>query len=160
MSGIETAAISDAEVNKILAIEEGHFSDLKAIETLPSGLTRAIAALSNAEGGELFIGVDEKGATKKRSWRGFANQEAANAHLQVFEQLFPLGTDYRYEFLRNEKQQGLLLKVQVAKTRDIKTASNGKIYVRRGAQNLPVEDPLVLKSFDATKGSSLLKPNP
>lgn len=152
MSGIETAAISDAEVNKILAIEEGHFSDLKAIETLPSGLTRAIAALSNAEGGELFIGVDEKGATKKRSWRGFANQEAANAHLQVFEQLFPLGTDYRYEFLRNEKQQGLLLKVQVAKTRDIKTASNGKIYVRRGAQNLPVEDPARIEILRRDKG--------
>jgi ATP-dependent DNA helicase RecG len=94
MNGVLVAPISDAEVNKLLAIEEGHFADLKAIETLPAGLTRAIAALSNAEGGELFIGIDENRTTKKRRWRGFANQEAANAHIQVFEQLFPLGTDY------------------------------------------------------------------
>jgi len=67
MNGIQTVAISDGEVNKILAIEEGHFTDVKAIETLPAGLTRAIAALSNAEGGELFIGIDEHRATKKEN---------------------------------------------------------------------------------------------
>ena len=64
-SGIRIVAISDAEVSKILAIDEGHFVDVKAIETSPANLTRAIAALSNAEGGELFIGVDENTATKK-----------------------------------------------------------------------------------------------
>ena len=85
----------------MLRIEEGHFVDVKAVDTSPAGLTRAIAALSNAEGGELFIGIDENSVTKKRNWRGFANQEAANGHIQVFEQLFPLGTDYRYEFRSN-----------------------------------------------------------
>ena len=54
MNGVQVVPISDAEVNKLLAIEEGHFADLKAIETLPAGLTRAIAALSNAEGGEVL----------------------------------------------------------------------------------------------------------
>jgi ATP-dependent DNA helicase RecG len=121
LNGIQTVAISEGEVEKILNTEEGHFVDLKAIDTSPAGLTRAIAALSNAEGGELFIGVDEDNATKRRSWRGFANQEAANAHLQVFDELFPLGTDYRYDFLANEHQAGLVLKIQVAKTRDIES---------------------------------------
>ena len=74
VGGIQTVNVSDGEVNKILKLEEGHFTDVKAIETLPAGLTRAIAALSNAEGGELFIGIDENRATKKRNWRGFANQ--------------------------------------------------------------------------------------
>ena len=154
MNGVQTVLISDSEVDKILAIEEGHFVDVKAIETSPAGLTKAIAALSNAEGGELFIGVDEDGASKKRTWRGFANPEAANAHLQVFEQLFPLGTDFRYDFMRNEGQRGLILKIQIAKTRDIKTASNGKIYIRRGAQNLPVEDQNRIEILRRDKGLS------
>lgn len=109
MSGIQTINISNGEVDKLLAIEEGHFVDLKAIDTSPAGLTRAIAALANAEGGELFIGVDEDSRNKKRIWRGFSNPEAANAHLQVFEQLFPLGTDFRYDFIRNDGQRGLIL---------------------------------------------------
>lgn len=91
---------------------------------------------------------------KKKTWRGFANPEAANSHIQVFEQLFPLGTDYRYDFLRNDHQAGLVLKIQVAKTRDIKRASNGKIYVRRGAQNLPVEDPAQIEILRRDKGLS------
>jgi hypothetical protein len=32
MSGIQTISVSNAEVNKLLAIEEGHFVDLKAID--------------------------------------------------------------------------------------------------------------------------------
>src|SRR5438094_6847329 len=65
--GIQTLTISDDEVKKVLTIEEGHFTDVKAIETSPAALTRAIAALSNAEGGELFIGIDEANAPKKKS---------------------------------------------------------------------------------------------
>ena len=152
MNGIQTIAVSDADVKKILAIEEGHFTDVKAIETSPAGLTKAISALANSEGGELFIGVDENNTTKKRSWRGFANPETANAHLQVFEQLFPLGTDFKYDFIRNEHQSGVILKIQVAKTRDIKTASNGKIYVRRGAQNLPIEEQERIEVLRRDKG--------
>src|SRR5437762_4915905 len=158
--GIQTVVVSDAEVNKMLKLEEGHFSDVKAIETSPAGLTRAIAALSNAEGGELFIGIDENSATKKKTWRGFASQEAANAHLQVFEELFPLGTDYRYDFLWSEHQPGLVLKIQVAKTRDIKTASNRKIYLRRGAQNLPVEDQNRIEILRRDKGLSSFETEP
>ena len=81
MNGVLAVPISDAEVNKLLAIEEGHFAEFKAIEILPAELTRTIAALSNA-GGELFIGIDENRTTRKRRWRGFTNQEAANAHIQ------------------------------------------------------------------------------
>ena len=117
MNGIQTIAISAAEVNKILAIEEGHFTDIKAIETSPAGLTKAIAALSNAEGGELFIGVDEKSTAKKRSWRGFPSQESANAHVQVFEQLFPLGSRLQIRLPDQRASARVVLKIQVAKAR-------------------------------------------
>jgi ATP-dependent DNA helicase RecG len=138
MNGIQIIPISDAEVRKILTIEEGHFVDVKAIETSPGRLTKAIAALSNAEGGELFIGIDEGGVKKGRRWRGFSNQEAANAHIQVFEQLFPLGTDYKYDFLGNDHQTGLVLKIQVAKTRDIRGHGSAGVVLRQANENANV----------------------
>jgi ATP-dependent DNA helicase RecG len=160
MNGIQVITIADAEVGKILSIAEGHFVDVKAIETSPAKLTQAIAALSNAEGGELFIGIDERSATKTRHWRGFSNQEAANARVQVFEELFPLGTDYRYDFLSNQHQSGLVLKIQIAKTRDIKVASNKKIYIRRGAQNLCVEDQAHIEILRRDKGLTSFESEP
>jgi len=145
---INTVKISDAEKRKLLSIEEGHFSDVKAIEVSPGKLTKALAAFANSEGGELFVGIDDD----PRVWRGFINIEAANACIQVFDEFFPLGSDFQYEFLRHEDSNGLVLKIQVAKTRDLKKASNGKVYVRRSAQSIPVIDEERLQSLRRDKG--------
>lgn len=145
---IKTISISNNEVNKLLNMEENHFCDLKAIELAPGKLTKALAAFCNAEGGDLFIGVDDD----PRLWRGFENIEAANAHIQVFEEFFPFGSDSVYEFLGNENFDGLVLKVQVSKTRDLKYASDGKVYIRRGAQSLPIVDGDRLQSLKRDKG--------
>ena len=47
--------ISQAERDKVLALRESHFCDFKSILIKPAKLTRTIAALSNAEGGEVYI---------------------------------------------------------------------------------------------------------
>jgi len=135
---IPVVEISAAERDKIMALAEGHFADLKDIRITPSKLTRTLSALSNAEGGEVYIGIREDVNTRTRSWNGFNVPEDANSHIQVFEQLFPLGDGYEYTFLRTATEPGHVLKVEVAKNRDVKTASDGVVYLRRGAQNLPV----------------------
>ena len=145
---IETIGISDGEMAKLIELEENHFSDLKAIEVSPGKLSKAIAAFANAEGGELFIGIDDK----PREWRGFANIEAANAHIQVFEEIFPLGNDFQYNFLSHDGSDGLVLKVQISKTRDLKKASDSKVYIRRGAQSLPVTDEERIQTLRRDKG--------
>lgn len=145
---IDSIKISLKEVKKLLDIGESHFCDLKAIEVSPSKLSKALSAFSNAEGGELFVGIEDD----PRKWNGFENIEAANSHLQVFDQLFPLGSDYQYQFLENENELGLVLKIQVAKTRDLKAATDGKVYVRRGAQSIPVTDDERLTSLRRDKG--------
>ena len=133
-------------------MQEGHFCDLKAIDISPAKLSRSIAAFSNAEGGELFIGIDEDRTSGSRSWRGFRAQEDANGHIQAFEELFPLGADFAYEFLAGESLPGYVLKIQVAKTLDIKRATDGKVYIRRGAQNIPVETAERLEILRRDKG--------
>lgn len=149
---ISTAEISQAERDKLLSLPEGHFSELKGIRIAPSKLTRTIAALSNAEGGEVYIGIEEDKTARSRSWAGFEAPENANAHIQTFEQLFPLGEGYSYTFLKSTSGAGYVLKVEVGKSRDVKAASDGKVYIRRGAQNLPVETAEALTRLRRNKG--------
>src|SRR3954447_5761531 len=149
---IEVTDISDAQANHLATREEGHFLDLKAIEVSPAKLTKSMSAFANSDGGELLIGLAENEKEKPAIWRGFADQEAANGHIQAFEDQFPLGGDFRYEFLRCERKRGLLLHATILKSAGIKTASNGKVYVRRGAQNLPVDNQDRLIQLERTKG--------
>ena len=136
MSSIPVIEISDSEQDKVLALEESHFCDVKATAITPAKLTRTISAFSNAEGGEVYIGISQN-AAKNNFWAGFPNPEAANGHLQAFEGLFPLGEGYTYSFLRSAADGSLVLKVDINKSRDVKVASDGRAYIRRGAQNLP-----------------------
>src|SRR5260370_10208966 len=132
---IETINISYEKLQKILETTEGHFHDVKAIEIPAGKLTRTLAAFANAEGGELFIGIDDIKATQQKVWRGFANEEAANGHLQAFEALFPLGSEFDYTFLRNAQVPGLVLQASIHKTVSTRTATDGNVYVRRSAIN-------------------------
>lgn len=91
-------------------------------------------------GGELYIGIAENTTLPfPHKWEGFATPEDANAHLQVFENLFPLGEDYLYDFLSHPSKTGVVLQVAVRKTKGVVRASDGTPYIRRGAQCLPVD---------------------
>lgn len=149
---INIERLDAVQAAKIIAIEEGQFADVKAISITPAQLSKTISAFANTDGGELYIGIAETGYPKTREWNGFINQEAANGHLQLFEHLFPLGTDFQYQFLRAEHLPGLLLHVQVNKTRAIMRASNHLPYLRRGAQSLAVDTPDALKRLEYAKG--------
>jgi ATP-dependent DNA helicase RecG len=150
---IEVYEISDKQLEQILSYIEGHFLDLKAKEIKPSDLTKTISAFANADGGELYIGIPESGAVgTPHRWDGFADPEDANAHIQVFEALFPLGEDYLYSFLRHPNHTGVVLQVTVRKTRGIVRANDGIPRLRRGAQNLRVDTPEKLATLERNKG--------
>lgn len=150
---IQIERVTDEQANKIINIDEGQFSDIKAIEIAPGKLTKAISAFANSDGGELYVGIAEISKEPKvRQWIGFTDQEAANGHLQIFEKLFPLGTDFQYEFLVCASQPGYVLHIQVNRTQDIFRASNNIPYIRRGAQSLPVDTDEALRRLQYTKG--------
>jgi ATP-dependent DNA helicase RecG len=149
---IESASIDAAQVERILLLEEDHFHDLKAVEIAPAKLTKTISAFANADGGEVYIGIDEDVAAGKRTWRGFANIEAANAHLAVFQGSFPLGQYYSYTFLTSEGLPGCVLFVEIRKSSDVKAASNGTVYLRHGAQSLPIDSDEKLRRLELDKG--------
>src|ERR1035437_843191 len=143
--------LSKAERDKILALDENHFCDMKSTAVAPGKLTRTIAALSNAEGGEVYVGIGQD-RLRTNFWAGFATPEGANGHIQAFEGLFPLGEGYSYSFLRSPLDSGLVLKVDISKSRGVMLASDGQAYVRRGAQNLPCDSDQDLARLRRNKG--------
>lgn len=161
-SAIETVNVSGRERDRLLTLEEDHFCDLKAVEIAPSKLTRTVSAFANAAGGDLYVGISEVlfMGTQDRLWNGFTNSEAANAHIQVLAGMFPLGSEYTYEFLRSAGSTGLVLHVSVQKTTEIAYAHDSIAYVRRGAQNLPAKTEAERERLRLDKGTTSWERNP
>lgn len=158
---IHVSEITDKQLLEVLSYTEGHFLDLKAKNIKPSKLTKTISAFANADGGELYIGIAENVTLPyPHKWQGFAKPEEANAHIQVFENLFPLGDDYSYTFLSHPKQSGVILQVAVRKTKSIVVANDGIAYARRGAQSLPVDTPSKLALLERNKGITSFENEP
>lgn len=152
---IEIVHIADPQqVRRIVETPEGHFADVKAVEAKPGKLTEDISAFANADGGELYIGIDQGTdglGNKTRTWRGFADQEAANGHLQAFDKYFPLSAEFKYEFLTSAFP-GLVLHVTANKTIGVTLASNNIPYLRRGAQSIPQNTPELRRRLELSKG--------
>jgi ATP-dependent DNA helicase RecG len=140
----------------ILAIEEDHFHDLKAKEIKPSKLSDSVSAFANASGGEVFIGVreDKHGATKVRSWDGFADIEEANGVLQMLDQVAPLADFINTTFLECAGEAGLVLKIEILRNGSITKATDGIPYIRKGAQKLPVDTGEAMERLRLDKGIS------
>lgn len=148
--------ISKRERDIILAVEEGHFQDLKAKEIKPSKLSESISAFANAAGGEVFIGVREEkhGATKVRRWDGFEDIEEANHILQMLNQVAPLADFVVTTFLECDGEPGLVLKIEILRNGSITRATDGIPYIRKGAQKLPVDTDQAMERLRLDKGIS------
>lgn len=150
-------SISKEERDKVLAVEEDHFSDLKAKEIAPSKLSQSVSAFANAAGGEIFVGVRESqqnGATKERTWAGFSDVEEANSVLQMLNQIAPLADFISTTFLECEGESGLVLKIEVLRNAAITKSTDGIAYVRKGAQKLPIDTDEAYEKLRLDKGIS------
>ena len=151
---VEVRTLSDEDAAALIQFEENHFQDVKAREITPAKLSRSISAFANTAAGDLYIGIDENevDGVKVRAWRGLADQEEANAIFQVLESLTPGIAYWTATFLKCASQPGYLLHLSVKKTRVVVASSNGIIYIRRGAQNLPVTDENAKRALEYDKG--------
>jgi ATP-dependent DNA helicase RecG len=148
---IEVIDITKEQFRRLAIKGETHFSDFKAKAIAPAKLTRTLSAFANADGGELYVGIEDL-KNGKFSWAGFPSVEDANGHIQAIEGLFPLGAFFRYTFLRSDAFNGLVLQCEIDKTQDIGVASDGRAYLRRGAQNLPQTTEDQLNRLKYSKG--------
>ncbi|MGO4287505.1 RNA-binding domain-containing protein, partial [Bosea sp. TAB14] len=147
---VSTQDILADAAKKIVSRTEGQFCDFKSKDIQPAKITKALSAFANADGGELFVGIEEVGSVFK--WDGFQKEEDANGLIQAVEQFFPLGTHFRASFLRCISELGLVLAIEVDKTPDVRPASDGTPYLRRGAQSIPQKTNDQLNRLKLNKG--------
>jgi ATP-dependent DNA helicase RecG len=148
---LSSVSITANQAKTILARDEGQFCDFKAREIAPAKLSRTISAFANADGGEVFIGLTDPKTTPS-NWLGFDKEEDLNAHIQVIDQLFPIGSLTRCKLLTCADYPGIVLHIEVDKSSDIRVASDGAPYLRRGAQNLAQDTPDKIERLKLDKG--------
>ena len=150
---MEPLLLTEEEKEILLAKQEGHFLDFKAIEVRPASLSKHISAFANTAGGELFIGIDEVKTDDGRiySWRGFNTVEDANAILAVLEGLGGATVSHP-AFLMEQSSAGLVLHLIIKRNKVIVSSTDGTPYVRRGAQSLPVDTDEKLRRLRLDKG--------
>ena len=152
---LKTIVISDDEFAKIADRDESHFFDIKQHTATGKSIQKIGAAFSNADGGELIIGIKDKktGEPLNKRWEGIVDIEQLNGHLQALFEVKP-ALDVAYEFLKRETVGGYALRVLIEKGTRVSATPDGKIYLRQGAQSLPVTDPDRVQQLSFAKGAS------
>jgi ATP-dependent DNA helicase RecG len=162
---VAISPINAEQRERLLAQKEGHFHDFKAKEIAPSKLHKHISAFANAAGGDLYIGVAEEtraDGMKAHNWSGFPSPEAANGHLQAFHSAFPLDAFFVPEFLVcPEAGDGtFVLHVQIQKTRTVCRTPDDAVYLRKGAQSIPVKEQTQIDRLQLDKGVTSFENEP
>lgn len=152
---MQTRAISREEAISICTREESHFFDRKAAAIKGAKLQKIAVALANAEGGEFCVGVadDKEQPDAERRWNGAENIEDFNQHIQALMDVQPpLPLDI--SFLKSPLSDNYVLLVQVEKSQHVHQTSDKTVYVRKGAQSLPLADAAQVTALSHAKGAS------
>jgi ATP-dependent DNA helicase RecG len=152
---LKTVQLSDEDLEGMIVRDESHFFDVKAHAASGKVVQRIAVAFSNADGGELIIGIKDKkeGTTLDERWEGIESIEKLNGHLQAMFEVKP-ALDISHEFIRRKKASGYALRVIIEKGAQVCATADGTVYIRRGAQCLPVKDPERIQQLNFAKGAS------
>lgn len=152
--------LTSSEVESLFNLEEDHFTDFKDKRLSGKGFGKILSAFANAAGGDIYIGIREDNITKKKTWEGFQYIEEANSLLQIIDEIPSLENYCDIEFLKHPDFRTYILKVNVFKTRSIIRSTDGKIFVRKGAQSLPVDTEEKRRRLELDKGISSYENEP
>lgn len=149
----KTLSASDAAT--MVTRDEDHFFDRKALAASGKTIQKVAVALANADGGEFAIGIadDEDEPLPENRWRGAAKVEDFNGHLQAISEIKPALTA-EYSLLDASGRDGLVLLVRVDKGSDVHQAADGSVYVRKGAQSLPLKDQQRILELQFARGAA------
>ena len=115
-------------------------------EGKPERIAETLVAFANGEGGTLVLGVDADG----RPGDLYTEEEASDA-LRAAERLCrpPVRTsDWRQEPVSG----GIVVVVRVDRSSELHTLADGRVLVRRGAENVPVEGPEIERLLASRTG--------
>lgn len=132
--------LSAEEAIELTKEDESHFMDFKSKRISGRDLQKIVCAFANADGGEVYVGIEDVG-NQLDKWVGFTNQEEANQLIQTISvDIRPTAPiDFEFFTIKEQPEKGLVLKINVSKSAEIHYTSDGKAYARKGAQKLPLD---------------------
>lgn len=123
--------VSRAERESLLRVDEGHFVDLKSKRLAPRDLQKHFVAFANTDGGDLYIGVEDRKVRGPRI-RGFDRPEDANDMVHTLTEVSPTVDGADLELLEFDRG-GYVLHVFVPKSPRVHYTASGDCYIRRNA---------------------------
>ncbi len=134
---MEVSKIEDHDVKTLLSLNEDHFNDVKSKRIAPAKLQRTFVAFANSDGGDLYVGVEDKSESGERII-GFSEQEEANALISnLLENTKPVVENVFVEFLEVDGK-GLILHLAIPKSPKVHYTAAGDCYIRSNAQSLKI----------------------
>ena len=149
----KTLAENDARI--LLTRDEDHFFDRKALMASGRTVQKIAVAFSNADGGEFVVGVadtEEEPIPEKR-WNGPSKIEDFNGHIQALSEIKP-PLQAELSILDSPRHDGLVLLIRVEKSSDVHQTADGTVYVRKGAQSLPLKEHQRIVELQFAKGAT------
>lgn len=128
-----TTTITKSEELELLKIEEDHFHDIKSKNISPSKLQETFVAFANADGGELYIGIEDEKVNGNRLV-GFTKKEDANDILHTLLELTnPSVENIDLEFLQL-LDGTFVLYLSIPKSPKVHYCANGDCFLRINAR--------------------------
>ena len=156
----QTRMLTNDDIIKLFKIEEDHFNDFKAKDISGKGFSKIVSAFGNASGGDIYVGIREENDTKVKYWEGFSVIEDCNAFLQIIDSITSVLGYYDVEFLKHSTLNTYVLRITIFKTPSIVYTTDGKVFLRKGAQSLPVDTIEKLRRLELDKGISSYEDEP
>jgi ATP-dependent DNA helicase RecG len=150
---LEVINITQEQSDALLNINEDHFNDVKSKRIAPAKLQETLVAFANSDGGDLYVGIEDKSEQGERIV-GFAEQEEANAIIvNLLEGTVPAVENLSLEFLAVDGK-GLVLHISIPKSPKVHYTAAGDCYIRINAQKLKIKGDKVTQ-LGYSKGAEL-----
>ncbi|EEV7010129.1 putative DNA binding domain-containing protein [Escherichia coli] len=134
----EVIDISAQEIKALLNTTEDHFNDFKSKQIAPNKLQETFVAFANADGGNIYIGIEDAASGRERI-SGFNEPEEANAIIStLLENTNPAVENVEVEYLRTPFN-GLILHVDIPKSPKVHYTASGDCFIRANAQKLKIK---------------------
>ncbi|HGL6685764.1 TPA: ATP-binding protein [Citrobacter amalonaticus] len=134
----EMIDLSAKEVEVLLNTVEDHFNDFKSKQIAPNKLQETFVAFANADGGNIYIGVEDSASDRERL-SGFNEPEEANAIIAtLLENTIPAVENVEIEYLKTPKN-GLILHLDIPKSPKVHYTASGDCFIRANAQKVKIK---------------------
>ena len=129
--------LNDTEIERILKLETNEEIEFKAILPPSKTIAQLISAFANSRGGQIVLGINDKGPTSKKEIVGLSSDFNANAIVQKAIELLVPQPKIQYGYIYYKGKQ--LYIIVVSKSEDIIKFEN-RVFRRIGNKNVSDRD--------------------